>query len=243
MEAIVATEAEQKQTPAWLLELYGGEPDNYQTVELAGVEWWCWHGCTRQEINCHIKEDGGRLRMVKCSQGDKGVFVWGFSLLVADGQYICAYGEAETLLQAAEAALAYVPEELDFGGMAWFRGQGEAEQWEGWVNGDRVRIHAVNETCRWERKCAEAENLLEFCDSFGSGLSGKTATREEAMQAAIDAPNKLRELASKFVIGKLVEEAYVRGVTDGREEMRSAIKSMLNYVRLLPAGKPKAKAA
>ncbi|GMU48771.1 MAG: hypothetical protein AMXMBFR31_09970 [Candidatus Desulfobacillus denitrificans] len=44
-------------------------------------------------------------------------------------------------------------------------------------------------------------------------------------------------------VAKLVEEAYVRGVVDGREEMRSAIKSMLNYVRLLPAGKPKAKAA
>lgn len=44
-------------------------------------------------------------------------------------------------------------------------------------------------------------------------------------------------------VAKLVEEAYARGVVDGREEMRTAIKSMLNCVRLLPAGKPKAKAA
>lgn len=84
MEA--ANETEQKQTSAWVLELYGGEPSSCQKVELAGVEWWYWHGCTQPEINCHIEEDGGRLRMIKCHQDDKGVFIWGFSLLVAEGQ-------------------------------------------------------------------------------------------------------------------------------------------------------------
>lgn len=241
MEA--ANETEQKQTSAWVLELYGEEPSSHQTVELAGVEWWYWRGCAWPEINCHIKEDGGRLRMIKCHQDDKGVFIWGFSLLVAEGQYVHAYGEAETLLQAAEAALAYVPEELEFGGMAFFREQGEGEQWRGWVNGDRVQILAVEETYRWGRECAEVEDLLKLCSSFGNELAGKAATREEAAQAAIDAPNKLRELAAKFVLGKPVEEAYARGLADGREEMRSAIKTTINRIRLLPAEKVKAKEA
>lgn len=241
MEA--ANETEQKQTSAWVLELYGGEPSSCQKVELAGVEWWYWHGCTRPEINCHIEEDGGRLRMIKCHQDDKGVFIWGFSLLVAEGQYVRAYGEAEALLQAAEAALAYVPEELEFGGMAFFHEQGEREMWEGWVNGDRVQILADEETYRWERKCAEAGDLLELCNSFWDVLAGKAATPEEAAQAAIDAPNKLRELAAKFVLGKPIEEAYARGVADGREEMRSAIKTTINRIRLLPAEKVKAKEA
>lgn len=234
MEA--ANETEQKRTSAWVLELYGGEPSSCQKVELAGVEWWYWHGCTRPEINCHIEEDGGRLRMIKCHQDDKGVFIWGFSLLVAKGQYVDAHGEAETLLQAAEAAVAHVPEELDFGGMAWFREQSEREQWKGWVNGDRVQILAIEEAYHWGRGCAEAKDLLKLCSSFGNELAGKAATREEAAQAAIDAPNKLRELAAKFVLGKPVEEAYARGVADGREEMRTAIKSTINCIRLLPAG-------
>lgn len=241
MEA--ANETEQKQTPAWVLELYGKEPNSCQKVELAGVEWWYWRGCRWPEINCHIEEGGGRLRMIKCHQDDKGVFIWGFSLLVAEGQYVRADGEAGTLLQAAEAALAYVPEELEFGGMAFFREQGEREMWEGWVNGDRVQILADKETYRWERKCAEAVDLLELCNSFGNELSGKAATREEAAQAAIDAPNKLRELAAKFVLGKPVEEAYARGVADGREEMRIAIKSTINCIRLRPSGLVKAKEA
>lgn len=243
MDAI-KTESEQKQTPAWALELYGREPELHQRIVVAGVEWWYWHGCkSRADINCHIEDDGGRSRMIGCYQDDKGAFVWNFSLQAAEGQYVRAYGEAETLQQAVEAALAYVPEELEFGGMAWFREQGEAEQWKGWVNDDCVQIHAVDQTYRWRRKCAEAEDLLKLCSSFGNELTGEAATREEAVLAAIDAPNKLRELASKFVIGKPIEEAYARGVVDGREEMRTAIKSMLNCVRLLPAGKPKAKAA
>lgn len=241
MEA--ANETEQKQTSAWVLELYGEEPSSHQKVELAGVEWWYWHGCTRPEINCHIKEDGGRLRMVECYQDDKGGFIWRFSLLVAEGQYVRAQGKAETLLLAAEAALTYAPPELEFGGMTWFRRQGEAEWWEGWVKGDRINIVAGGETYRWARKCAEAEDLLTICNSFGNELCGEVATCEEAMQAAIDAPNKLQELAAKFVLGKPVEEAYARGVADGREEMRSAIKTTINRIRLIPAGKVKAKEA
>jgi hypothetical protein len=42
---------------------------------------------------------------------------------------------------------------------------------------------------------------------------------------------------------KLIEEAYARGVADGREEMRTAIKSTINCIRLLPAGMMKAKEA
>ncbi|GJQ53791.1 MAG: hypothetical protein HKUEN07_03600 [Rhodocyclaceae bacterium] len=45
------------------------------------------------------------------------------------------------------------------------------------------------------------------------------------------------------MVAKLVEEAYARGVTDGREEMRTAIKSTINCIRLLPAGTMKAKEA
>lgn len=240
MEA--ANETEQKQTPAWLVDLFGGEPSDHQRVELAGVEWWYWN-YSQQKIHAHIHEASGRVRMLCCTQNDKGAFCWEFTLKVADEQYVRADGEAGTLLQAAEAALAYVPEELEFGGMAFFREQGEREMWEGWVIGDRVQILADKETYRWERKCAEVVDLLELCNSFGNELSGKAATREEAMQAAIDAPNKLRELAAKFVLGKPVEEAYARGVADGREEMRTAIKSTINCIRLRPAGMVKAKEA
>lgn len=49
---------------------------------------------------------------------------------------------------------------------------------------------------------------------------------------------------------KLIEEAYVRGVMDGREEMRVAAHSVVSIVgrnigriRLLPPGMAKAKAA
>lgn len=243
MEAITTNETEQKQTPAWLLELFGGAPERHQRIEVTGVEWWYWNYSGEADIHTHIEEAGGRTRMLTCSQGKEGKYCWKFSLLVAEGQYVRARGETETLLQAVQAALAYVPEELEFGGMACFREQGEREQWKGWVNGDCVQILAVEKAYRWERECAEAKDLLKLCNRFGNELSGEAATREEAMQAAIDAPNKLRELATKFVLGKPVEEAYVRGVVDGREEMRTAIKSMLNCVRLLPAGKPKAKAA
>lgn len=250
METIVATEAEQKQTPAWLLELYGGEPERHQKIVVAGVEWWYWRGCSWADINCHIEDDDGRLRMIGCYQDDKGAFVWNFSLLVAEGQYVRAYGKAGTLLQAAEAALSYAPEELECGGAVWFREQSEAEQWKGWVNGDCVQIRVIEKAYRWERKCAEAEDLLKLCNSFGNELSGEAATREEAMQAAIDAPDKLRELAAKFVTGKPIEEAYVRGVEVGREEMRVAAHSVastvgrdINRIRLLPAGMAKEKAA
>ena len=44
-------------------------------------------------------------------------------------------------------------------------------------------------------------------------------------------------------VTKLVEEAYARGVADGREEMRTAIKSTINCIRLRPAGMVKAKEA
>lgn len=243
MEAITTNETEQKQTPAWLLELFGGEPERHQRIEVAGVEWWYWNYSGEAEIHTHIEEAGGRTRLLNCSQGKEGKYCWKFFLLVAEGQGVRARGETETLLQAVQAALAYMPEELDFGGAVWFREQREAEQWEGWVNGDCVRILAVEKAYCWERKCGEAEDLLKLCNSFKNELSGKAATREEAMQAAIDAPNKLRELAAKFVLGKPVEEAYARGVVDGREEMRSAIKATINCVRLLPAEKVKAKAA
>lgn len=237
MEAIIATEVEQKQTPAWLLELFGGEPKQHQRIEVAGVEWWHWNYSGEAEIHAHIEEAGGRTRLLNCSQGKEGKYCWEFSLLVAEGQYVRARGETETPLQAVQAALAYMPEELDFGGAVWFREQREAEQWEGWLNGDCVQIRDDTKAYRWERECAEAKDLLKLCNRFGNELSGEAATREEAMQAAIDAPNKLGELAAKFVTGKPVEEAYARGVADGREEMRSAIKATINCVRLLPAGK------
>lgn len=243
MEAIVATEAEQKQTPAWLLELFGGEPERHQRIEVAGVEWWYWNYSGEAEIHTHIDDAGGRKRILGCSQGKDGMYHWEFSLFVAEEQYVWARGEAETLLQVADAALSYAPEELEYGGAVWFREQGEAEQWKGWVNGDCVQIRVVEKAYRWGRKCAEVEDLLRLCNSFGNEFSGKAATREEAMQAAIDAPDKLRELAAKFVLGKPIEEAYSRGVVDGREEMRSAIKSTINCVRLLPAGMAKEKAA
>lgn len=243
MEAIIENEPEQKQTPAWLLELFGGEPERHQRIEVAGVEWWYWNYSGEAEIHTHIEDAGGRTRMLDCSQKKEGKYCWEFSLLVAEGQYVRARGETETLLQAAEAALSYAPEELECGGAVWFREQSEAEQWKGWVNGDCVQIRVIEKAYRWERKCAEAEDLLKLCNSFGNELSGEAATREEAMQAAIDAPDKLRELAAKFVTGKPVEEAYARGVVDGREEMRSAIKSTINCIRLLPAGMAKAKAA
>ncbi|MCL4723045.1 MAG: hypothetical protein KJZ90_02120 [Rhodocyclaceae bacterium] len=44
-------------------------------------------------------------------------------------------------------------------------------------------------------------------------------------------------------VTKLIEEAYARGVADGREEMRTAIKSTINCIRLLPAGRAKPKEA
>ncbi len=44
-------------------------------------------------------------------------------------------------------------------------------------------------------------------------------------------------------VTKHIEEAYARGVADGREEMRSAIKTTIYRIRLLPAGKVKAKEA
>lgn len=51
-------------------------------------------------------------------------------------------------------------------------------------------------------------------------------------------------------VAKLVEEAYVRGVVDGREEMRVAAHAVvatvgrdIGRIRLLPAGMAKAKAA
>ncbi|CAG0926945.1 MAG: hypothetical protein F9K21_00455 [Rhodocyclaceae bacterium] len=243
MEAIIEDGTEQKQTPVWLLELYGGEPSDYQKTELAGAEWWHWNSIAPPKISCHIHEDGGRLRLINCHQDDKGAFAWKFSLLVAEGQYVRAHGEAETLLQAAEAALAYTPDEMECGGVAWFREQGEAERWVGWVNGDCVLVCGGEKAYCWSRGCAEAEDLLMLCNSFRNEFSGGAATREEAMQAAIDAPNKLRELAAKFVLGKPVEEAYSRGVVDGREEMRSAIKATINCIRLLPSEKVKAKAA
>jgi hypothetical protein len=61
------------------------------------------------------------------------------------------------------------------------------------------------------------------------------------METTVENETEQKQLPDWVV--KLIEEAYVRGVMDGREEMRSAIKSMLNCVRLLPAGKAKAKAA
>jgi len=243
MEAIIENGTEQKQTPAWLLELFGGQPSDHQKAELAGVEWWYWDRPAVTKIHTHIKANEGRVRMLDLGQDDAGAFAWNFSLLVAEGQYVWARGEAETLLQAAEAALSYAPEELECGGAVWFREQGEAERWEGWVNGDCVQIRVVEKAYHWKRECAEVEDLLKLCNSFWNELSGEAATREEAMQAAIDAPNKLRELAAKFVLGKPVEEAYSRGVVDGREEMRTAIKSSINCIRLLPAGMVKAKAA
>lgn len=39
---------------------------------------------------------------------------------------------------------------------------------------------------------------------------------------------------------KLIDEAYARGVVDGREEMRDAARSVIYRLRLLP---PRAKAA
>ncbi|GAB1414504.1 MAG: hypothetical protein AMXMBFR31_23350 [Candidatus Desulfobacillus denitrificans] len=42
-------------------------------------------------------------------------------------------------------------------------------------------------------------------------------------------------------VTKLVDEAYACGVADGREEMRTAIKSTINCIRLLPAGRAKPK--
>lgn len=243
MEAIATNEPEQKQTPAWLLELFGGAPEQHQRIEVAGVEWWYWNYSGEAEIHTHIEEADGRTRLLNCSQGKEGKYCWEFSLLVAEGQYVRAQGETETLLQAVQAALAYMPEELECGGAVWFREQGEREQWKGWVNGDCVLILAVEKAYRWVRKCAEAEDLLKLCNSFWNELFGEAATSEEAMLAAIDAPNKLRELATKFVLGKPVEEAYARGVADGREEMRSAIKATINCVRLLPAEKVKERAA
>lgn len=243
MEAITASKTEQKQTPAWLLELFGGEPEPHQKIEVAGVEWWYWHRCARPEINCHIEEGGGRWRMIECCQDDKGVFIWKCSLLVAEGQYVRAHGEAETLLQAAEEALAYIHEELEFGGMVWFREQRETEGWQGCVDGECAIVIADRGHFYWRRECVQAKDLLTLCGSLWGALSGETASREDAMQAAIDAPNKLRELVSKFVLGKPVEEAYARGVADGREEMRTAIKSTINCIRLLPAGMVKAKEA
>jgi len=244
MEAITTNETEQKQTPAWLLELFGGEPERHQRIEVAGVEWWYWNYSGEAEIHTHIEEAGGRTRMLGCSQGKEGKYCWEFSLLVSEGQYVRARGETETLLQAVQAALAYAPEETECGGVAWFRGQEEKETWEGWVGGDHARVEASADVAyRWRRKCADARDLLQLCQSCWNELSDAAATREAAMQAAIDAPNKLRELAAKFVLGKPVEEAYARGVADGREEMRTAIKSTINCIRLLPAGMVKAKEA
>ncbi|MCK6384204.1 MAG: hypothetical protein L6Q52_07630 [Rhodocyclaceae bacterium] len=246
MEAITANKTEQKQTPAWLLELFGGEPEPHQKIEVAGIEWWYWNYSGEAEIHTHIEEAGGRTRMLGCSQGKEGKYCWEFSLLVSEGQYVRARGETETLLQAVQAALAYMPEEMECGGVTWFRGQEEKETWEGWVGGDYAHVDASadeDDAFRWGRKCAEAKDLLLLCRSFFSELGGEAMSREDAMQAAIDAPNKLRELVSKFVLGKPVEEAYARGVADGREEMRTAIKSTINCIRLLPSGRAKPKEA
>lgn len=116
--------------------------------------------------------------------------------------------------QQAEQAL----ETIEFGGVVWTLSKPSAsnpEDWEGCANERDIRVHLYPNERYWNWQCnfKELRGKHELLSSLASGL---VYSREEAMQAAIDASSRVKDYLVELVeaLGKL------GAITDGSEYRR-----------------------
>lgn len=128
--------------------------------------------------------------------------------------------------QQAEQAL----ETIEFGGVVWTLRKPSAinpEEWEGCANERQIRVHLYPNERYWKWQCEfkELEGKHELLTSRASCL---VYSREEAMQAAIDASSRVKDYLVELVevlgrLGAITESEYQRGFKAGQVDLKAKV--------------------
>lgn len=132
--------------------------------------------------------------------------------------------------QQAEQA----PETIEFGGVVWIRRKptdSDPENWDGLASERSVYVHRYPGRDEWCWQCSF--NELRYKHKLLSDrASGLADSREEAMQAALDASSRVRDYLAELVdvltgLGAITDGSeYQRGYKGGQVDLKAKVMDL-----------------
>lgn len=200
-------------------------------ITAAGVEWWSFEGMLANSFSHHVKkEDGLYLLSVRRKDESAEWNGWDVAFLpngYKEGKfYVRRDGSGDCLEACAEAALAVNFKKLIVGGIDLF--EDRESSYRALINGvDELSISLNKRDDRfyWSRDYEKARMLTAHMNTIGSTFSGTSDSLEDAVEAALGAPDVLCAAAMAFVDSGSQEQQdrYARGFKDGQQAIRKQI--------------------
>jgi len=184
-------------------------------VHIDGVKWWAERGRDRDLLWRSCGGSGPVMQVLQSQDGDQ--FAWEASFQISANIWVKAGGINATAKEACQAAAAcdglprtiyrYLDTET-----AWYATS--QHHWLAALNNDEACIAKLGERFIWTRQWAAGEIALALTSSInGAGrLQGEANTLEDAMRAAIDAPEQFKRACAALIATLTAAPAAAPGI-------------------------------
>jgi hypothetical protein len=192
-------------TPDWITALPGYQPqERHNHFEIAGVRWQHnshENGDDIYSVQPPLEPALAVKRILNVHRQD-GRFRWMSALWITDEPRIVrAHGEADTLEEAARAALEHQHEVKVLGGAIWYADTLAAQRrYSAMIGEELVTVKEIHDG-RWEWHRAVDLTAFRAAGMYAptSQLEGEAATAMEAMLAALNAPAEMRRACRAYL--------------------------------------------
>jgi hypothetical protein len=163
------------------------------------VKWWAERG-THEDLLW--RSCGGAGPVMQVRQLTDGRYTWRVSLLISPNVWVDAGGVNATAPEACRAAIACdgpprVIHRYLNADTVWYTPA--PDHWIASINDDEARVAKHGEQFVWTRYWAGGAVALSLTSNTGGHLQGDAKSLEEAMCAAIDAPERFKRACATLI--------------------------------------------